>query len=299
MPHTSPVGMVQRARLGARRAAVVRELQAVAAGKTKHLTIDLDETGVDFGRAVEDITAGLRNDSLPVQLLVVAFRNSGTADKLIEALAVRNSHRRALSAQVVGALRMYEAVSWITPLLASRDRSVSDAAARALGNIGGARSASALLSAIQRRGLNRRLVAELARAAPDFFIEAALGEPQRGAVRAALAIAAGLRRRQTASGELIRLVQAGSRRERAISCRALAWIGAQTAVPVIAEALDDPDPKIRMSAAKALGALRSRSWTRQLEHLLGDPNPRVRKAALQALRRLDRALLARGSSHGA
>jgi HEAT repeat protein len=154
------------------------------------------------------------------------------------------------------------------------------------------------LSAIQRRGLNRRLIAELARAAPDFFIEGALGEPQRGAVRAALAIAAGLRRRQTASGELIRLVHVGSRRERAISCRALAWIGAHTAVPVIAGALDDPDPKIRVSAAKALGALRSRSWTRQLEHLLGDPNPRVRKAALQALRRLDRALLARGSSHG-
>jgi HEAT repeat protein len=286
--------VVQQARIGARRAAVRRQLEEVAAGKTAQLSIDLDER-VDIGRAIEDITAGLQMDSLPVQMLVVAFKNSGMADKLVERLAATGSHQRATSAHLVGALRMYEAVSWLAPLLASPDTAVSEAAARALGKIGGTRSASALLSAIQRRGLSRRLVAELARAAPDFFVEAALDEPQRGAVRPALAIAAGLRRRHTAVGRLIRLLQHGSPRERAISCRSLGWIGARTAVPVIAEALQDRDPRIRASAAKALGALRAGSSTRQLERSLGDGNRRVRKAALQALRRLDRE----GSADGA
>jgi HEAT repeat protein len=171
-------------------------------------------------------------------------------------------------------------------LLESDDRPVSDAGARALGKIGGARSATALVLAIQRKGLNRRFIVELARAAPDLFVEAALTKPQRSAVRPALAIAAGLRGRQTAVGPLIRLMEDGTRRERVISCRALGWIGSGTAVPTITRALGDRDWKIRLSAAKALGALRAQSAQRELTYLRIDRNASVRKAAEQALYRL-------------
>jgi HEAT repeat protein len=165
---------------------------------------------------------------------------------------------------------------------------VSDASARALGKIGGSRSAQALVEAIRRRGVSRRLVAELARGAPDQFIESSLALPLKPGVRPALALAAGLRRRRTATSQLIALVEHGSRRERVISCRALGWIGAVTAVPVLIEALQDRDWKLRMSAAKALGALRARDAAYQLRGLLSDRNPRVRKAAAQALGRIGR-----------
>jgi HEAT repeat protein len=286
MPSRSPVAVIHQAQAGIRRSALRRQLQAVAAGKSTSLSIDLDQSGADVGELIEEITSRLPMESMPVQRLVFAFKSSGTADRVVERLGAKSPQQRANSARVAGALRLTEAVTWVAALLESRDRAVSDAAARALGKIGGARSATALVLAIQRRGLNRRLVAELARAAPDLFVEVALAEPQRPAVRPALAIAAGLRRRQTAVGPLMRLLERGSRRERVISCRALGWIGSGTAVPVITRALADRDWKIRMSAAKALGALHAHSAKNDLKYLHIDRNARVRKAAEQALYRL-------------
>ena len=286
MPSRSPVAVIHQAQAGIRRSALRRQLQAVAAGKSTSLSIDLDQSGADVGEVIEEITSRLPMESMQVQRLVFAFKSSGTADRVVERLGAKSPQQRANSARVAGALRLTEAVTWVAALLESRDRAVSDAAARALGKIGGARSATALVLAIQRRGLNRRLVAELARAAPDLFVEVALAEPQRPAVRPALAIAAGLRRRQTAVGPLMRLMERGSRRERVISCRALGWIGSGTAVPVITRALADRDWKIRMSAAKALGALHAHSAKNDLKYLHIDRNARVRKAAEQALYRL-------------
>ena len=286
MRAASPVEAIYRARGGIRGVAIRRQLQAVAAGKTTRIAIGSADLRYHAPRAVEEITAGVREDSLSVQLLQVAFKNSGAADDVIDHLTVKSVHDRVASARLVGALRLYEAAPWLGPLLNAHDRSVADAAARALGKIGGARSAAALLLAIQRKGLNRRLISELARGAPDLFIESALGVPQRPAVRPALAIAAGLRRRRTAISPLIELLRHGSRRERVISCRALGWIGAGTAIPVITDALADRDWKIRMSAAKALGALRAQSSRRALENLFTDRNPRVRRAAHQAVGRL-------------
>ena len=282
----SSVGVIHQATAGIRRGALRRQLQAVAAGKRTTLSIDLEQPGVDVGEAIEEITNRLPMESMPVQRLVFAFKRSGTADRVVERLAAKSPQQRARSARVVGALQLTEAVPWLAALLESRDRAVLDAAARALGKIAGARSATALVLAIQRRGLSRRLVAELARAAPDLFVEVALTEPQRPAVRPALAIAAGLRRRQTAVAPLIGLLEHGSRRERVIACRALGWIGSGTAVPIIKGALIDRDWKIRMSAAKALGALHAQDAKDDLKYLQIDRNARVRKAATQALYRL-------------
>jgi HEAT repeat protein len=76
-----------------------------------------------------------------------------------------------------------------------------------------------------------------------------------------------------------------------ISCRALGWIGSGTAVPMLVAALRDRDWKTRMSAAKALGALRARSAKDDLKYLQIDPNARVRKAAQNALHQLHEGTL--------
>src|SRR2546427_7500745 len=214
----SSVGVIHQATAGIRRGALRRQLQAVAAGKRTTLSIDLEQPGVDVGEAIEEITNRLPMESMPVQRLVFAFKRSGTADRVVERLAAKSPQQRARSARVVGALQLTEAVPWVAALLESPDRAVLDAAAPALGKIAGARSGTALVLAVQRQGLNRRLVAKLARAAPDLFVEVALTEPQRPAVRPALAIAAGLRRRQTAVDPLIGLLEPGIRRERGSAC---------------------------------------------------------------------------------
>jgi HEAT repeat protein len=296
MPAAPPLGALHRARIGLRRSALRRQLQAVAAGKSKHIAIDLDDNS--SAEIVEEITSGLGSDSFALDLLVVAFKDSKTADALVERMSSKSVRDRVTSARIAGALRIYEIVPWLRPLLSAKDPAVTDAAARALGKIGGSPSASALLFAIRRRGPNRRLISELARGAPDFFIESAIGEPQKPTVRPALAIAAGLRRRHTAISHLATLVQRGNRRERVISCRALGWIGAATTIPLIRDALNDRDWKIRMSAAKALGALRAASCRTELVELGLDRNPRVRKAANQSLYLIDR-VPAKRKPHGA
>jgi HEAT repeat protein len=279
---------VDAAQAGIRRSALRRQLRAVVAGKSKSVSIDLEDKQVDTGVLVAEITNGHAMQSSTVQRLVVAFKNSGVADRAVERLASKNPQDRARSARLVGALRMYEAAPWVAEMLDARDRSVWDAAARALGLIGGGASATALLKAIHRRGLNRRLVAELARSAPDLFVESALRLPQPQAVRPALAIAAGLRRRRAAVAPLLELMEHGSRRERVISIRALGWIKATSATPMLIEALQDRDWKIRLSAAKALGRLRARSAIADLKYLQIDRNMRVRKAAANAVGSINR-----------
>jgi HEAT repeat protein len=284
----NPVRVVEEAQANVRRNNLRRQLRNVVAGKGGPLSIDVDDRHVDAGALIGEVTHGHSMQSAPVQRLVVAFKNSGAADRAVDRLSSKSPQDRARNARLVGALRMYDATPWLAELLDARDRSVSDAAARALGMIGGAAAANALVKAISRKGLNRRLVAELARSAPDLFVESALREPQPQSVRPALAIAAGLRRRHAAVAPLIELTQHGSPRERAISIRALGWIKATNAIPVMIEALQDRDWKIRLSAAKALRALRARSAVDDLRYLQLDRNARVRKAAANGIARLTR-----------
>jgi HEAT repeat protein len=284
-----PVTAFRRYQVGVRTAKMRRRLQDLASGKVTESQVTLEESGVDVAGVIDEVTRGLRADSMPVQRLVTWFWNSGAIDHLADRLESRSIPVRIAAAHTVGALHLYEAVWYLEPLLASRDRHVSDASARALGRIGGTHSATALMRGIQRRGTNRRLVAELARSAPDQFIESAISEAAKPGVRPALALAAGLRRRRTATSQLIRLVQRGSMRERVISCRALGWIGATIAIPLLIEALNDRNWKLRMSATKALGALRATESVQELRQLMIDRNPRVRRAAQQALLRIEAA----------
>lgn len=281
-------GVLERTRIRIRQRIIHQQLLAATAGKSQRLTLDIDDSGVDVAGLVRRVASRLRSDSPEIKRLELAFRASGITEVIVDGLAARNGRRRANSARLVGDLRVEEAVPWIAPLLASREASVAEAAARALGKIGGLRSAEALLVAIQRAGPKRTLVVELARAAPDLFIETVLSAPQRPGVVPAAAVAAGLRRRHTATGPLLGLLTAGNRRQRVVSCRALGWIGATSAIPLIALALYDREWRVRMSAAKALVSLKARTARPNLEVLLADRHPRVSRTAALALRRMER-----------
>lgn len=284
MTLVSPTSALTRARDGIRRSSLRKELDAVATGKKDELTLDLDDRALGAAAILAKFAQRYGVESINRQRLIAALRNAGIADVVVERLAAKGSGGRRQSAQVLGALRMSEALAWLAPLLGSPNRAVSDAAARALGRIGGARAAEILLHAIIRSGLRRTLVVELARAAPDLFVEVALSEQQTSGVKAAAALAAGLRRRQTAVGPLLALLMSGGQRERAVACRALGWIRSPVALPALITALDDPEWKVRMAAAKALRRFEPGVAAQELERRLLDQNVRVRMAAFFALR---------------
>ena len=292
----APANAFGRARDSVKRAIIRRRLEAIASGRNTEIGIDIDDRHVDVAAVLEEVSRGLDRDSAEMERLIASFRNTGTADRIVANLEAPSARQRTAAARAVGALRMYEAGSGVAELLAAPERRVVEAAARALGRIGGTPSATALITAIQRHGVSRRLVSELARSAPDYFVEAALEEPQRPSVRPALALAAGLRHRRSAAPQLTALARRGSRRERMIACRALGWIGDANAAPTIVDALSDSNWKVRMSAAKALGALRATGASDAIRYLYADRDPRVRLAAVQAVRRIDRA---RAASSGA
>jgi len=283
---TPSSGVIKRTRVAVRRSVLRGQLQAVAAGKSESLTFDPDSAAVDVAALVRQVTAGQRPDSLLHQRLAGAFQRSGIADIVIDQLAAADAALRTRSAQLAGVLGMTHAVSWISPLLSAKEPAVRTAATRALGRIGGTQSAHALLRAIRREGPRRTLLVELARAAPDLFLETALCETKRTGAQSAVAIAAGLRGRRAAVAPLLALLASGNRRERVASCRALGWIKAESALPAVAGALGDRDWRVRVSAAKAICRLGADGYLPELEALRSDPNTHVRKTVRIAIRRL-------------
>ena len=289
----APPGRMEQARAGMRRAAFKRQVEAVAAGSTTSLPIDLDDGAGDVAAVVAEVARPLQPQSPSLARLVAAFHRSGAADAIVAGLAEEDPVHVQKCCRIIGALRLEAAVPWLSPLLRSNHLAVSDSAARALGRIGGIRSAEALLAATRRAGTRRTLVVALARAAPDLFIETVLSSRRRPGLLGAAALAAGLRRRHTAVGPLLALLDSGTRRHRAISCRALGWMRAGRAIPVLTAALTDPDWRVRMAAAKALGELHAQAQFKELDVLLTDRDPRVRKAAKQSLLRLGNVMLSR------
>jgi len=233
-----------------------------------------------------DLIAPLDPESISFRQIASAMKRSGLADTVIDGLGSREPIVAARSARIAGAMRMEQVVPWLTPLLWSRWPTVRDSATRALSKIGGVRSADALLMAIQRIGPRPSLILALARAAPDLYLEAVLGGSQLRAAHPAVAVAAGLRGRRTATAALILQLRSGSRRARKASSRALGWLGAPAVIPELTLALEHRDWWVRMSAAKALAAIPAYRPDHLLQACLVDRNPRVRRSAQDAIRRL-------------
>jgi HEAT repeat protein len=282
----TPAAMFNRARAHLRSEALRRGLQETAAGKRKSLALDLNDAGVDVAGLVVEATATMDPEGPELAQVIAALHKSGSLDAVIDGLGAREPHKRAGSARIVGTLGIEQAVAWLGPLLASREPAIRHAAARALGSIGGARSADLLLLSMQRNGPRTSLILALARAAPDLYVEVALCSPARPAVRSALAICAGLRRRQTAVAPLLEMLARGTRRERVASCRALTSIASHSAAPLIAEALTDRDWKVRIAAARALVVLKANHHREAVAVLLLDRNLRVQMAGKRAMKHL-------------
>jgi HEAT repeat protein len=159
---------------------------------------------------------------------------------------------------------MEQAIPLLSERLLDPDRRVRAVAASALGRIGGGRSAEALLHALRTCRLGAgRLSRELARAAPDFFLESALVRPENRKIRATLALTAGLRGRSSAVAEQLLALLEGDPAERAAACHALGCLHHTPAVPFLMDALFDPSPRVRHAAAVALTRLGAREPTRR------------------------------------
>ncbi|MEG3056095.1 MAG: HEAT repeat domain-containing protein [Methanoculleus sp.] len=84
---------------------------------------------------------------------------------------------------------------------------------------------------------------------------------------------------------LISVLRSGESTGRMAAAEALAAIGS-IALPDLTEALDDPDPRLRMWAAYTLGMLGDAEAVPALIQALDDSDPGVRKWAIAALRRI-------------
>jgi HEAT repeat protein len=185
-------------------------------------------------------------------------------DELIDGLGDRDASVRAASARACGQGRLEGAIPFLSERLLDPNRGVRASAAGALGRIGGARSADALLHALRTCRLGPgRLARELARSAPDFFLEAALMRPENRQIRAALALSAGLRGRSPRVAEQLLALLEGDPTERAAACHALGCLHYLPAVPFLMDALFDPSPRVRHAAAVALTRLGAREPTRR------------------------------------
>jgi HEAT repeat protein len=254
----TPGRAIEQAWVAIRKSVVRRRVQAVAAGESGASAVDFDEAGLDVGAIVCEVAAPIQPGSPQLKRLREALQQAGYADIVVDRLSASDPALRTRSARIIGALVMEDAIPWLAPLLADGDQHVREVAARALGRIGGSRSADALVRAIQQSGPKRTLINELARGAPDLYLESALMGP-RANVRAAVCVAAGVRRRRASVAPLLVLLASGTRRERAASAKALGWIGVGSAVPALIGALMDRDSRVRLNASKALAAIDARS----------------------------------------
>jgi HEAT repeat protein len=281
----TPKRVVRPLQIAVKRALLARRVRAIAAGTMTALNADLSDPDLDPGAVVLGVTRFLPVGSPALVRVVEALRAAGTLDALMNGLVDDDARRRERCARLAGALRLEAAVPWLGMQLNAVDRAVRRAAARALGRIGGARSAELLLGALRTRRLPpSRLIIELSRAAPDLFIESCLLSPQNTAVRAQLAAAAGLRGRRSGVHPLRRLVVEGTERERSTACRGLGLIGDPEAGPELSSALTHRSWRVRKAATRAFGVIGDRSRLPELNERLYDPNPSTRYAAARAMR---------------
>jgi HEAT repeat protein len=285
---TAARGALQPARIAIRKSLIRRQLHAVMTGSDHILNLDLNDGEIDVAALLVRVATPLDADSLPFRRLESALKRAGHYEAVVDGISSRDPIQKAKCVRIAGAMRMETLVAWIAPLLWSAEPVVRSSAARALGRIGGARSADALLAAIQRLGPRPMFIIALARAAPDLYLETVLRSPQQRSAHPAAAMAAGIRRRRTATFALMAELAGGSRRMRVVCSRALGWIAAPVGAQALSAALTDRDWRVRMSAAKALGSIPTYQPGALLHMCLMDRHPRVQRGARDAIRRLSR-----------
>lgn len=278
-------------RLTLRRSLLRHQIRAVVAGKRDDLALELDDRQIDPASLIALEAAHLEPRGPHLARLSAAIERSGLAAAVADGINSPDPAIRVRSARIAGTMQMEWLVPGLTPLTWAGDRAVQVAATRALGRIGGVRSAAGLIAAIQRVGSRPMLIIALSRAAPDLYLESILNAGQPRGAQAAVALAIGLRRRRSGFATLVGQLESGSNRVRMVSCRALGWIGSPSGIPFLTSALGHPDWRIRLSAAKAL-AMIDHAPGAELRACVADRNHRVHRAALNALRIVGRSPIA-------
>lgn len=241
----------------------------------------------------------------PVLVGYLSKVRGAPADRITEVLAAHGMHRKALagvdsvsgirrarSAWALGTMRVDGASAAVAPLLDDRDRGVSVTAARALGLLGDAGSAHALLESVRpgRRGRGElpvwvvveSLVALGPSAAPT--IGAGL-ESEDASTRTAAALAIGRAQHLSQAQALRDLL--GRESDPVVLTAVAGALGAVGGAGDVATLLPLTEPgrarSVRLAAVLALGELGGPDAVAALADLLADPDPRLGELVAEVL----------------
>ena len=283
----TPSSSLVRVQAALKRSTLRRRLRAAADGDVALVHLVLDDPHLDALSVLDEVARPLPASSPSLHRLTAALAASGSLAAILDALAEPEAIRRERSARIAGALRLDAATPWLAGLLTAREGRVRLAACRALGRLGGVAATEYLIAGLRARRVNQsRLVIEMARSAPDLYLESCLNLPKNASVRPSLVAALALRRRRTALQVMRRLVVSGSQRERTYACRALAWLRDPSSSEAVVQALEHRSWRVRQAAARTLGQLGDLTCLPALQEKLLDPNQQTRAAAARALLKL-------------
>jgi HEAT repeat protein len=221
--------------------------------------------------------------------LAEVFERRGVTERAMADLTHRDPVRRARAAELLGDLRLTEAVKPLCMLLNDHRADVRVVAVRALGAIGDPAAAEPLLDALTRNVPSQMVADALARIGVDSVpaLHGALGHREALVVVTALEGLALLG--ATGSAEAVAAVLRDSPEPavRVAAAAALGRLGGRAALAPLLAAADPGNPStLRTAAAQALGALGAVSTGTALAALLADPAYRVAHEAARALVRL-------------
>jgi HEAT repeat protein len=244
---------VPRSRVAAR---VDRLLAAALAGdghvslnfKASELLADADSVAAAIRGVLERAGPGV----IAQWRLTQAIKSAGLGDDLLNSLVDPDPNVRIAAARLCGAFRMTDSLPWLADMLGDAKPKMREAAARALGQLGGRRAVDVLMSASDRLP-QHRLAIELAHAASDMDIEALMREPASVQAAVVTVLACGLRRDRLRVDPLTGIAhdRRWPARVRAAACRALAMIGGPATTDSVRRLAGDPDAGVRLAAAKA------------------------------------------------
>ena len=188
------------------------------------------------------------------------FRRSGLVTELIDSLANPDPAVRIAGARLCGALRLPDAVPWLTDLLDDPSPAVREVAVRVLGRAGGRRVVAALMANADRLP-QYRVAKALSIAASDIDLSALVLEPGNVKTKVTVLMACGLR-------------------------------GDALFGPLVVRMAQDPecDTQVRVAACRALGMIGHPAGADAMRLLATEPDEAVRKAAVRARLRISAAL---------
>lgn len=245
-------------------------------------------------RAVLDLLGKVRGGAATA--LVDILDRHGTVEGALRGIRSWSATTRARSAQVLGATRRTEYSPVLAGMISDRDRAVRSTAVRALGILGDATYADAVLRAVREvKGLS----GVPAYVAADALL--AMGDDVREAVRRGLDdpdpgvryVAATVASRGGMASLLPRVLQLfrtdRDERVRAAAARTLGVIGDARVIDDLGRALAPRKPAaVRLAAATALGELGAPAGVPLLRSVLTDDDRRLAEVAAGALASLGR-----------